>query len=411
MKSDAVTLIMQRLDALGKISEEAERLTRTFGSPAMQQANGLVAGWMREAGMTVRLDAIGNVIGYYPGERAAAKRLLLGSHLDTVRDAGKYDGPLGVAVGIACVDQLHKAKRRLPFAIEVIGFCDEEGVRFQSTYLGSRGIAGILTKADLQRKDANGISVKDAIKAFGGDASTLANARFSRKELLGYLEVHIEQGPVLERQNLPVGVVNAIAGQSRVRIRFTGCAGHAGTTPMAQRSDALVAAARFILEVERIANASSELVATVGQIEVVPGASNVIPGAATLSLDVRHRLEHKRRQACQQMAGVAKKIAANSGSRLEWTVIQETEAVACDKKFSNLLSQAVKSRINHVTILPSGAGHDAAVMAGMTPAAMLFVRCKEGVSHHPDESVRTGDVRVACDVVKHFLELLAHESR
>ena len=290
-------LVMERCAQLGAISEEPDRLTRRFATAAMAQANDLVGGWMAAAGMAVRRDQIGNLIGRYEADRPGAKALLLGSHLDTVRDAGCYDGPLGVLVALACVEQLAAAGTRLPFAIELVAFADEEGLRYQSTYLGSAALAGTFDPASLDLADADGVSMAAAIRGFGGDPENIAAAARAGADLLGYCEVHIEQGPVLERLELPVGVVEAIAGQSRVSLELAGMAGHAGTVPMSGRQDALCAAAAVVLAVEAAARSSPGLVATVGQIQVEPGASNVIPGRASLSLDVRHQDDERRRLA------------------------------------------------------------------------------------------------------------------
>ncbi|HSY43902.1 MAG TPA: allantoate amidohydrolase [Candidatus Acidoferrum sp.] len=399
--------IMQRIEALAKISDERGQITRTFASPAMRRANERVARWMREVGMKTRTDAIGNLIGRYEGERTNAKILLLGSHLDTVRNAGKFDGPLGVMLAIACVEHLHRRKIRLPFAIEVIGFADEEGVRYQTTYLGSRVLAGCFRKKDLQRKDADGVKMADAIKRFGGDPAKLKSMRLNPKQLLGYMEAHIEQGPVLEKQNLAVGIVTAIAGQTRARISFLGQAGHAGTTPMGQRKDALCAAAEFVTAVERLANHTKGLVATVGEISVLPGAGNVIPGEARLSLDVRHEKDSLRKAAHNKLKSLAMQIARQRQLRCVYEVVHETAAVNCSLKLSQLLAQSVRRQQKKPLFLPSGAGHDAAIMAGITHSAMLFVRCRGGVSHHPDESVKTGDIQAALNVMNDFLQLLA----
>ena len=276
--------ILQRIDELARISEEPDQLTRTFGSSAMRRANDLVAQWMNEAGLKTGTDAIGNVIGRPRATWPGRKTLLLGSHLDTVRNAGKYDGPLGVILAVAAVEEFSREDLPLPFDVAVIGFADEEGVRYQTTYLGSGVMAGTFDLKDLERRDAAGISLRDAIRAFGGDPENLSSAEWPRTNLIGYLEAHIEQGPVLEVNNLSVGVVTTISGQSRLQIRFLGRAGHAGTTPMHLRADALCAAAEFILAVEARARKTSGLVATVGRIQVEPGAGNVIPGAATLTL-------------------------------------------------------------------------------------------------------------------------------
>ena len=404
MKSAAK--IMKRIDALARISEEPQRLTRTFASGAMRRANDLVASWMREAGMTIREDAIGNIIGRYEGTQPKARTLLLGSHLDTVRNAGKYDGPLGVILAISCVENLQRSKRRLPFAIEVVGFCDEEGVRYQSTYLGSRVLAGAFDPKDLERTDAQGISMREAIRNFGGNPEKIKSGQLNGKNLLGYVEVHIEQGPVLEQKNLPVGVVSAIAGQSRIKLTFTGKAGHAGTTPMSLRKDALCGAAQFILGVEEYAKEIAGLVATVGQIQNAPNASNVIPGEVTISVDVRHQRDVTRRAAVKHLQAAKSVIEKQRGLKISWQMIQETESVPCSLALSNLLQTAASKRQDSVIQLPSGAGHDAAVMARITPVGMLFVRCAGGVSHHPDESASASDVQVALDVMQDFVDLI-----
>lgn len=402
--------VMERIEALGRISEEPDRLTRTFCSPAMRQANDLVGSWMREAGMTVSEDAVGNLIGRYPAQGERAKTFLLGSHLDTVRDAGKFDGPLGVLVAIACVQQLNQQKIRLPFSLEVIGFADEEGVRYQTTYLGSRAMAGTLTEQDLKRFDSRGMAMADAIRAFGGNPEKLGEAKRDPQQLLGYAEVHIEQGPVLERTYQPVGVVSAIAGQTRARVRFMGHAGHAGTTPMTLRHDALTAAAQFILTVESCGRDFPGLAATVGQIEARPGAVNVIPGEVILSVDVRHQLDNNRTAACARLQQAAQDIGEKRGVAAEWEVVHEAQSVPCSRELTGVLAKASRQHLMQVTELASGAGHDAAALGDITPVAMLFVRCKGGISHHPDESVSKDDVGLAIAVLNDFLLLLGNQN-
>ena len=404
---NAAQKIMRRIKSLARVSDESACLTRTFASPAMRRANDLVAGWMREAGMKIREDAVGNLLGHYAARQPDAKILLLGSHLDTVRNAGKFDGPLGVILAIACVEQLHRARLRLPFAIEVVGFSDEEGVRFQTTYLGSKAVAGRFDPRDLKCRDAAGISMAEAIKKFGGNAAKIPSARLEPKKLIGYVEAHIEQGPVLEHKKLAVCIVTGIAGQTRTRVSFSGQAGHAGTVPMALRRDALCAAAEFVLAVEKLAQESAGLVATVGQIQAAPGASNVIPGEARLTLDVRHASDVRRRAAVKQLHQQARAIARRRKAKLDFEHVHEAGAADCCPELSVLLAGAVGRHQRAVLRLPSGAGHDAAVMAGITPAAMLFIRCKGGISHHPDESASVKDVRVALDVLNDFLLDLA----
>ena len=384
-------LVMQRCDTLGKISDERGRLTRTFASPAMRRANKLVGSWMRDAGLQVREDAAFNLLGRWNSAQRGAKTFLLGSHLDTVRDAGKYDGPLGVLTAIAAVQLLRERGVQLPFHLEVAGFSDEEGVRYQTAYLGSRALAGTLTAADRAR-----IKEKQIIKA-----------RRPRGEFLGYAEIHIEQGPVLEKNNLPVGVVTAIAGQSRLRVEFHGVAGHAGTVPMPLRRDALVGAAEFVAAVPAVAAARAGLVATVGKLEVAPGASNVIPGKVFLTLDVRAQSDAHRLAAVRSLHTKAQAIARRRGLKLIWTPVQQTAAVQCDKTLTRIFSKCVAQRGLKVLKLPSGAGHDAAALAAVCPVAMLFVRCQGGISHNPAESVQAADVRVAVEVLSDFIVQLA----
>lgn len=401
--------VMERCDILGSYSEEPDCLTRRFASPAMRKANEAVAAWMQDAGMTVQQDRVGNLIGRYEASQAGAKTLLLGSHLDSVRDAGKYDGPLGVMVALASVERLHARGEHLPFAIEVLGFADEEGLRYNSSYIGSKVVTGTFDPAYLHLTDAEGITMAEAIRAFGGDPDpdALQTAHWNRDELLGYCEVHIEQGPVLEARNLPVAVVSAISAQNHINVRFVGEAGHAGTVPMSLRHDALCAAAEFVLAVEAIAPKLPGLVATVGQISVHPGASNVIPGQATLNVDVRHQDDTVCDQACRQLEARAQEIATARHISVNWQMGKRHRAVPCTAQLSKLLAQAIDEVGYPPLSLPSGAGHDAVTLSELTNIAMLFVRCRGGISHNPAESVTTEDVEVAIQVLERFLHLLS----
>ena len=399
--------VRQRIDELAAISETADGLTtRTFGSEAMRRANALVGGWMRAAGLGVRVDGIGNLRGVEPPD--VRPLLLLGSHLDTVREAGRFDGPLGVVAALACVEAATFAR---PYRLGVVGFSDEEGVRFGSSYLGSDVLAGRpFDAARLALTDANGITLAQAIRDFGGDPDALsADALDPAVEggLLGYVEIHIEQGPVLEAAGLPVGIVSAIAGQSRFAFRFEGRAGHAGTVPMALRRDALAAAAEFVGIVETRARQDDGLLATVGQLEVRPGAGNVIPGAASGSLDVRSPHDDQRRRACLELRDHAASIAARRGLEVEWNLLQENVATPCDPRLRARLAEAVAAAGFPVRELPSGAGHDAVALASRLPVAMLFVRCKDGLSHHPLEFATTEDIAAALKVLDKFLRLSA----
>jgi allantoate deiminase len=398
--------VLARCDALAACSEESGRITRRFGTPALARARDEVEGWMRAAGLATHVDAVGNLIGRTPGD---GPRLLLGSHLDSVRDAGRYDGPLGVLVALAVVEGVRDRGGDVPFAIEVLGFADEEGVRYGTAYLGSSVVAGTFDPEALDRRDADGVAMADAIAAFGGAPTALAKARRDPAGLLGYVEVHIEQGPVLEAEDLPVGVVTGIAGQTRAEVAFTGVAGHAGTVPMALRRDALAAAAEWIGEVEAAARGADGLVATVGEVVVAPGASNVIPGRVTLSVDVRHLEDGRREAAVAALRSRAEAIAAARGVSAAWADVQATPAVACSERLSGALATAVADAGVRVVHLPSGAGHDAAQLARICDAAMLFVRCAGGVSHNPAEAVTEADVAVALAVLGRFLDDLATE--
>ncbi|MEY2410087.1 MAG: allantoate deiminase [Verrucomicrobiota bacterium] len=408
MRTDAelAAQVMQRIDALAEISEVPGGLTRTYGSPSMHRANEAVSGWMREAGMTTRVDAIGNLCGRYEGAKGATQTFLLGSHLDTVRDAGRFDGALGVITAIACVQCFAENGRRLPFAIEILAFADEEGVRFHSTYLGSRALCGVIGEADLQRTDRDGVCLEEAIRKFGGDPAALKTCRRDPSELLGYAEVHIEQGPVLQDQQRALGVVWAIAGQTRLEASFAGRAAHAGTTPMGLREDALVAAARFIRDAQLIARQHPGLVVTVGQIEAHPGASNVIPGFVKLSVDVRHPEDAVRCDACELLAVTAAFGAAHERVELGWNIIQATRSITCSPELTALLTESIGEGKATISLC-SGAGHDAATLAAITPVVMLFVRCKDGISHHCDESVHESDVEAAIRVMGDFLQRVA----
>jgi allantoate deiminase len=406
LASDAAQVV-RRCRELAAVSEEEGRLTRRFATPAMARANDLVGGWMAAAGMQVGTDAAGNLVGRLEGADPAAGTLLLGSHLDTVRDAGAFDGPLGVLAAVACVERLQAEGAALPFAIEVLGFSDEEGLRYGTAYLGSRAVAGTFDPALLDLVDDDGVSLGAALRAFGGAPEDVAGASRRGERLLGYCEVHIEQGPVLEGRDVPVGVVSAIAGATRAELEFSGRAGHAGTVPMDARHDAACAAAEWVLAVEAAARAEPGLVATVGRLEARPGAPNVVPGAAVASLDARHADDAVRETAVTALRAEAQRIGAARGVEVAWREVMTASAVAADRALTAALSTAVAERGLAVVTLPSGAGHDGVALAELTGVAMLLVRCAGGISHHPDESVDEADVAVALDVLHGFVRGLA----
>ena len=396
---------MVRCDQAAAFTEEPGKIARTFLSPPMRGLHSLLSSWMHGTGMTVHLDAAGNLIGRYDGSDANRPVLLIGSHLDSVPDAGKYDGVLGVLLGVAAVQAL--GGRRLPFGIDVIGFSEEEGVRFRAPFLGSRAICGQFDHSLLNRLDPQGISMTQAFRDFGLDAERIAEAAYPIGRIAGYLEGHIEQGPVLEDLGVPVGVVTAIAGQSKLWMEFRGQAGHSGTLPMAGRRDALAAAAELVLEVERVALETPELRATVGALSVEPGAVNVVPGAARLCVDVRHAHDEIRTAAVAEIHARALRLAARRAVAFQIVEEEHHRAVPADPRLRTLLGAAVEATGQALQQLPSGAGHDAAVMASVAPWAMLFVRSPGGISHSPDERVFEGDVQVALDAVVRFLEMLA----
>ncbi len=384
--------IIDRCRTLAVLSEIPDGLLRTFLSPPMRQLHGLLREWMEAAGMRTAIDAAGNLRGLYPSSAETPRRLLIGSHVDTVPYAGAFDGVLGVLLAIALVDAL--GGRRLPFSIEVVAFSDEEGIRFGAPFLGSRALAGALDAALLGRRDADGISVEEAIRAFGLDPAALPEARLSRG-VFAYIEFHIEQGPVLESLGLPLGVVTSIAGLSRLSVTFRGQANHAGTTPMHLRRDALAAAARWISLVDRYARATPRLAATVGALDVRPGAANIIPGEVRASLDVRHPDDAVRQRSTAVLLDDARRIAARCGVAAEWQSHVDLAATACDPWLVAALGRAVSAAGYPVHRMPSGAGHDAMILAWRIPAAMLFLRSPGGISHHPDETVHAADVEAA----------------
>jgi allantoate deiminase len=397
--------VLARCDEVALFSEEPDKITRTFLSEPMRLLHEQMARWMEAAGLNVRLDAAGNLIGRYDGLRPECPVLAIGSHLDTVPDAGKYDGVLGVLLAMAAVRAL--AGRRLPFAIDVIAFSEEEGVRFRTPFLGSLAVAGRFDRELLERTDAAGVTMADAFRSFGLNPARIDQAPYPAGQLLGYLEVHIEQGPILESLGAPAGVVEAIAGQSRIWAELRGRAGHAGTTPMHGRLDALVAAAELVLEVEQLARSISSLTATVGAMIVEPVASNVIPGRVRFSIDVRHARDQTRESAVHEILDRGRALAEQRG--VEFLVSQQEHhsAVPTDPLLSEWLGEALTSTGHSPHRLVSGAGHDAGVMATVVPTAMLFLRSPEGVSHHPDERVLPEDVAIGLEVLIHYLDLLA----
>lgn len=398
--------IAGRIAVLGAISETPGVLTRIYLTPEHRAAAEQLMSWMREAGMSAHLDAVGNVVGRYESEQPSLPCLMLGSHYDTVRNAGKWDGPLGVITAITCVGELNRQRKRFPFAIEVVGFADEEGVRFNSTLLGSRAIAGTFDERVLDAQDRTGVTMRQALAAFGLDANAIETAAHRRDDVLGYIELHIEQGPVLEALDLPVGLVTAISGATRLSITLEGMAGHAGTVPMDRRRDALAGAAECILAVETYCRSHEGLVGTVGQTIVAPGATNVIPGKVTFTLDLRSGSDDQRRKAVDELVLKIETIAAKRSLTCRVARIHDNRSVPCAPSISARIANAIQRLGYAVHELPSGAGHDGMAIADIADIGMIFVRCRGGVSHHPDEHVELADIeagaQILYDVIANF---------
>ncbi|MFT8551590.1 allantoate amidohydrolase [Acetobacter okinawensis] len=411
---EAATVVsrpVSRCDHLGvhPFSDTQDGLFRAYLSDAHRSTCQQVAQWMHAAGMTSRTDAAGNLIGRYEGQTPGAPALLIGSHLDTVRNAGRYDGTLGVMLGIEVVAHLAERGERLPFAIEVIGFGDEEGSRFPASMLTSRAVAGTLDTLPLDAVDASGSTLGDVLHHAGLDPARYREAAYTPEQVVAYLEAHIEQGPVLEAADMSVGVVTAIAAQYRFKVSMVGVAGHAGTMPMSLRKDALAAAAQALVEIERIgASGPADLVATVGQLHVGPGASNVVPGHVTFSLDIRAGTADVRDRAATKIRTALQDIADTRGVALRIELQNDLAPTPCDPELTARLATSV-ARITGQPAhrLVSGAGHDAMVMAALTPVCMLFLRCHKGISHNPAEAVRHDDAHTALLVMLDFIQALA----
>jgi allantoate deiminase len=401
--------VMERCEQIARSSDEPGRITRLFCSPAMKSAHRLVGEWMKSAGMSTGLDAAGNLVGtYHPPGCDSRRRVIIGSHLDSVANAGRYDGVLGVLMGIAVVKELRDAAAALPWAIEVIAFSEEEGVRFGTPFIGSRGLAGTLTEEMLELRDRGGVRMAEALSEFGATPHALGEGAIEAGSVVAYIEPHIEQGPLLELVGEPVGVVAAIAGQTRMTFAWEGPGGHAGTVPMAQRGDPLVAACRWAVSVHELACATKGLVATVGRVEVEPNISNCIPRRAAASLDVRHADDAVRQAAVERLAARAEELALDGKLTLSVALDHEHTAAAMDALLTDRLAGVIAEAGHEPQRLVSGAGHDAGVIATVAPAAMLFLRCPGGVSHDPAEAVLEDDVAVGLRVVTRFIEGLAY---
>ncbi|WP_423921641.1 allantoate amidohydrolase [Frigoribacterium sp. 2-23] len=407
---DEAALILARCDELATHTSLPGGVERVYLSPHHASVNRLAARWMTEAGMTTWQDAAGNQCGRYEGFDPGAPALLLGSHLDTVRDAGRYDGILGVLLAIAVVDRLKRAGVRLPFAVEVLAFADEEGTRFGATLLGSRAAAGTWDTAWLDLVDADGITMRDAFTAFGLDPDRVAEAARTTADTVGYLEAHIEQGPYLEEADRALAVVSSIAGARRFALTLTGVAGHAGGVPYHRRHDALAGAAEIVLAVEKEAR-DRDCIATVGHLQAYPGGVNVIPGRVEFSLDLRGEHDDRRDEVWLAIQATTAEVCARRGLTIEATETHAADAVVADPRLRDVIRDGIAATgdTDPMTLF-SKAGHDAMAMADLTPWAMLFVRCGNGgISHHPDEIVDAADVAIALDAFEAAVRGVASE--
>lgn len=403
--------IEARIQELAQYSDDPTILSRVFGTKSFVECQHKIESWMQEAGLQTYIDNVGNVRGKLFSEQKDAKTFVFASHFDTVIDAGKYDGPLGILAGIDIIENLAAQNIQFPFNIELIAFSDEEGTRFHTSYLGSNIVAGNFNESLLQTKDDNEISLGTTLQSLNYDLTKFQENAIPPEEWLGYYEIHIEQGPVLYNNNIAAGVVTAIAGQRRVSIDFIGIAGHAGTVPMKMRADALCAAADFVLAVEQFASAKkSGVVATVGKIEVQHAASNVIPGKVTCTLDLRSGSKKKLTKAYQAINEICEDICDHRKIYFEWTLVQETNPVTCDEALTKILKKAIKQNEMEVIELESGAGHDAVSVSAVAPVSMLFVKCFEGISHNPLEKVEIKDIATALEISDNFIQQLARSS-
>jgi len=402
--------IERRIQELALFSDEKDYLTRAFGTDAFVKCRNKIESWMKEAGLQTFTDNIGNVRGRLISQEKDAKTFVIGSHFDTVVNAGKYDGVLGILAGLDIIEKLVEQKTQIPFNIELVAFSDAEGVRFNNAFLGSKMITGNFTSVLLEMKDNQEITLEDVLQKMGYDSAKLSQDAIPAKKWMGYYEIHIEQGPVLYKNNIAAGMVTGIAGQKRVSIEFTGIAGHAGTVPMKMRVDALSAAAEFIVAVEKLAAAKkSNLIATVGNLEIQHPAGSVIPSKVLCSLDFSSTNKKKLTRAYEDLNELCEDICNKRKIYFQWKLIQETNPVSCDERLNKFLKKSIKEIKSEVIEIESSAGHDATVIAQVAPVAMLLVRCYKGISHHPQEKVDLKDIATALEISDNFIQQLIQQ--
>ncbi len=402
--------IMALLDEAATYSEPGPGVTRVLGAPEHQRLLVTLRRWFEDAGADVLLDGAGNLVGHWAGTNPEAPTLIIGSHQDTVRQGGRYDGIMGVLLPLVVMQQRYQDGRLLPYSVEIVAFSDEEGTRFSSTLVGSAALAGTFDPALLEAVDADGVTMTQALRDLGADPERIPEAARDPERVSGFLEVHIEQGPVLESEDLPVGIVTAITGIERHDISLVGKAGHAGTTPMHLRKDALVAASEVVQLLDDLCRQTEDLVGVVGQLAVIPGAVNVIPGRVNLSLELRSPRSEVRRQARERLLGQIDQAVQRRGLDWEHRLNYEQEEVTCSERVQAALAEAIQSQGFSPRYLFSGAGHDGLAMASLTDIGMLFMRCRDGLSHHPDEAVRVDDLAATARTLDAFLDRWSESS-
>ena len=408
---EPIRRIIQRLEQLAAFSESPDHLFRPFCSNSAASVNKLIEQWACEDQLSFRLDALANVRLRPSRHLPGRKCLVVASHLDSVIDAGRFDGPLGFLIGYEMLLYYNRNQADLPFNLEVIGFSDEEGVRFQTTYLGSSAVTGAFQNEWFDLEDQDGKTMRQALRRFGCEADHVKNCVIPEEDWLAYYEVHIEQGPVLQEKGLPVGLVSDIYGQIRVSFQLVGKAGHAGTVPMGMRQDALAGLGEFMTRLEAFASGhDGQLVATIGQCSVLPGASNVIPGLVKASIDIRSGNMNLLDQAASDIQRLLVEVANRRQLKADWNLMQRSTPVYCDARLNQILGAAIRERVNVIETLSSGAGHDGVAVSKIAPICMLFVRCRDGISHHPDEFVASEDITKALEVSISFLHKLGTHS-
>ncbi|HWH62995.1 MAG TPA: M20 family metallo-hydrolase [Ginsengibacter sp.] len=399
-----------RIQELAKYSDETDRLSRILGTKAFTDCGDKIESWMKEAGLQTYIDNMGNIRGKLPSEKKDAKTFVIASHFDTVIDAGKYDGTLGILAGLDIIEKLKTEETKIPFDIELIAFSDGEGVRFQTSFLGSKTITGNFNTNLLEKRDDYGITLETVLQNLRLDSSKLLQDIISPKKWMGYYEIHIEQAPVLYKNNIAAGIVTGIAGQKRVTIEFSGVAGHVGNVPMNSRKDALTAAAEFIVAVEKFASAKkSNIIATVGKLEVEHAARNTIPAKVLCSLDFRSMNKKKLAKAYEDLNELCEDICNKRKVYFEWNLVQETNPIACDERLTRLLKKSIKEVKMEVVELESGVSHDSVIISSVAPVAMLFVKCYKGISHSPLEKVDIKDIATVLEISDNFMQQLIQQ--